>query len=961
MRFIIALLAIVTLSTPASAWYKGSAAGTAGIYDNPCGGVAAGQMWCIDNNPASASYGWTQFTPTVGTSGSTCSATGTPSWDGTCVTYIASGGTGTLATCRVAATGSFDFEFDPTVGGTDMSKACPFQATYMSGARNGTPDFLLFKRGDCFAVPFAWDSCAGAFAASTNAYGICTASGRDCGFSRNGTSANAPLVIGAFGSYALNRPMFISPGGGVFGANGAFSNFVALVSIHSNGGKVFQDYRDTVYNPGVLVATTGCSGSGANCAGQTTITLPSPVSTSIINSANAVDWGVLNFSNRVQMSSGQCPAIRLTNISGTTATALANIPTNFDINVGDRLVLVPYSCGAGNISFSGAGALWNYMEDSYLEGAALVVAPSGNNAYKAFFRRNTIADSAGYLKRAQGGLFGDNFNLGAAILIEENTVHHNGWRQYDNDCTPARFMPAKCDATAQTQYENSSGSPNSQAQNIYDHEDCCYLTFRRNVSADGAGTAIQVRSGGLLENNLLGRSSGGATGGGIANPNTARYNVFFDATSSYVAIMTVRAVSGNTLTFDAVPQGMSSYLGEARGASVVAGGSGYTNGTQTLTLTGGTCSIPPQFSVTVSSNVVQAFPRPIVVTSGTCSGTPGNPAATSGGGGTGATLTVGYSSTANSAQPFNASNPTGINQTTNATFTTTATTVTIDGPAITASIGDVIYFVDGPNYGYEAAAATTNPATVSPNAANNSNVQWNIHTGEIAKEYIGKSLNLGYGIQAGAGVARTTGSVIANNYVMNMANVNSTWRGGFNDQTQIQSINGTTCSGSVGVGVVTGNLWRVGDAITISGSAPSGMNANVSTTVASISGNTLCLASAPFGTGTWTTGTGIINGGVAWGPNYVYNVAQPLSTSPSVATAGTPSAFTPVGTGPGCPQALNCPSVEAYDLANGGDGTVSHFLAQARLNRRGAWNTVWTAPAANNYIRAKTSASIALQ
>lgn len=80
--------------------------------------------------------------------------------------------------------------------------------------------------------------------------------------------------------------------------------------------------------------------------------------------------------------------------------------------------------------------------------------------------------------------------------------------------------------------------------------------------------------------------------------------------------------------------------GTAVSATVGAGGSGYTAGTQLLTVSGGTCSVQPQFNVTISAGAITA---PVLVTAGLCSVIPSNPAATTGGGGTGGTLNITYS------------------------------------------------------------------------------------------------------------------------------------------------------------------------------------------------------------------------------------------------------------------------------------------------------------------------------
>jgi hypothetical protein len=74
-------------------------------------------------------------------------------------------------------------------------------------------------------------------------------------------------------------------------------------------------------------------------------------------------------------------------------------------------------------------------------------------------------------------------------------------------------------------------------------------------------------------------------------------------------------------------------------ANVAAGGSGYSAGTQLLTVTGGTCTSQPQFNVTVVAGAITA---PVVAAAGQCSVNPANPVSTTGGGGTGGTLTLFY-------------------------------------------------------------------------------------------------------------------------------------------------------------------------------------------------------------------------------------------------------------------------------------------------------------------------------
>jgi len=940
---------------------------TSGIYtQDACGSVSPTQKWCIDNNPLSADYGYTIFSPTVPTTG-LCGATG--SADGTCITYISETGTGTLATCRVPATVSFDITYVPP-----NSAACPYENTYIAGARDASSDFVLFKRDDCFMERDNISPCTGLAASSTNAYGICTSSGRGCAFNRNGASRDAPLYIGAYGPRSGARPRFSAINTSLVFAQNTSGDNIAIQSIHGDGGWLFNDYKNSTYNPGIMVATTGCAGSGTNCSGQTSITLPSVIPTNLVNSVNALEWSIFNFSNASQILAGsQCTGIRLTNISGTSATALANIPINWDINVGDRLAILPFNCNVGTISFLGGVLRFNYVEDVRLDGGGIGLnkTPGGAPLWDFRIRRNVINGPSGVATRTQGIFLGDSFNAGSTVLAEENTIDHDGWRQNDNDCTPAQFMPAKCNGLAQTTYENYWGNPNNQAQNFYDHEDCCFLTASRNFSANSAANSIQVRAGGIMYNNTLIRNPGGQNMGAINHPNTGTYNVMGDNTASYMMIAEVRNVVGNTLTFDAVPQAIVSTIGAAMRATPAAAGSGYTNGTQTLTVLGGTCTVQPQFSVTVSGNAVQSWPRPTLVTAGQCNTPPTNAAATSGGGGTGATLTVSYTNSTGYCVPFNASNPTGISQTLNTTFSHTLTTMTINGPAISAAIGDIIYCVDGAHFGLEVNSLTTNPGTMPINNAGSSNIQWNIHTGQIRQQYIGKSVELGWGFNAGSSLNRATGVVYANNYVMNLYSMNA-GQAAFNDYTQIQGVTGTGCGGLVGITLPQGAVnsvtsWKVGDTVSVAGTLPSSLNAdNPGTTVASVSGNTICLAGTTFGTGTWTSGTGLINGGIGWGSgptaNRIYNVAQPVYTplSASLANIPTPTSFTPVVTS-GCPQAAGCPSIEGYAISSGLGNTLPDVLTCAKNNRWGSFDQRCTAAAINNGIRTGTDGAIALQ
>lgn len=161
-------------------------------------------------------------------------------------------------------------------------------------------------------------------------------------------------------------------------------------------------------------------------------------------------------------------------------------------------------------------------------------------------------------------------------------------------------------------------------------------------SLGGSGGA---QSKTILNSNLPSYTpSGTVTNGAITFPSTLNTST---ANGSQGAITTGPVgAGGNFTTLLNAQQATSTFTGNSNwggiavSATVVAGGSGYTAGTQLLTVSGGTCTTQPQFNVTVSAGAITA---PVLVTAGQCSVVPSNPVATTGGGGTGGTLNVIYS------------------------------------------------------------------------------------------------------------------------------------------------------------------------------------------------------------------------------------------------------------------------------------------------------------------------------
>ena len=400
-------------------------------------------MWCVGSD------GWTVFTPTTSGTGS-CGATGT--FTGTCVTYIAELGTGTSSTCRIAATAGFDF-----TATIPDAQACPYTSTSMALARNNSSDFLLFKRGDCFMDPGQLSPCTGLAAPSTNSSGICTGTGLTCNFGRNGASSAAPLVVAAYGPLINARPRISSLNTG-FQAQSSNGNNLAVLSLKFDGAYLFQDYTNSTYNPGVILA------NAASGVGATTVSLASSPSSTIINSTNALQWSLYDFSNPTSLSGGSgTGGQRISGISGSTITLLNPISANYTIANGDRIVLLPEAGGNGGFFNDGIPLAWAYLEDCEFAGNSASFQPDATSGspvtVSLFIRRNVTHDFSSVAGRNQGLFLSDSFSTGSTVLVEENLFEHSGWRQVDPDCTPAQFMPSKCSGVASAQFENFYGNP----------------------------------------------------------------------------------------------------------------------------------------------------------------------------------------------------------------------------------------------------------------------------------------------------------------------------------------------------------------------------------------------------------------------------------------------------------------------------------------------------------------------
>ena len=135
-------------------------------------------------------------------------------------------------------------------------------------------------------------------------------------------------------------------------------------------------------------------------------------------------------------------------------------------------------------------------------------------------------------------------------------------------------------------------------------------------------------------------------------------------TNGEIVTVGAQVTAGNCSVAPDNPGFVQDAGGVAASATVGSGGSGYTNGSITLTVLGGTCTVQPQFNATVISGTITAINS--LANAGACTVTPSNPAATNGGGGIGGTLNVAYTTSGAGAsfnviygaQPFSNIQPT---------------------------------------------------------------------------------------------------------------------------------------------------------------------------------------------------------------------------------------------------------------------------------------------------------------
>lgn len=148
---------------------------------------------------------------------------------------------------------------------------------------------------------------------------------------------------------------------------------------------------------------------------------------------------------------------------------------------------------------SNAGIFWLkagrnlLIENCFIEKFALGIGLQGLDGPldDVTIRRNLIVDSYSTDSHSQG-LYTNNLH---GLLIEENILDHNGWHDSIPGAEPTIFN-----------------------HNIYIQNGCTNVVIRRNVLSNGSSHGMQLRCGGVVDDNLVVRNSIGILVGGGTSP-----------------------------------------------------------------------------------------------------------------------------------------------------------------------------------------------------------------------------------------------------------------------------------------------------------------------------------------------------------------------------------------------------------------------------------------------------------
>lgn len=319
--------------------------------------------WCV------ASNGWTVFNGTPGTG--TC-GDATSTYTGTCVVYVANAGND--STCKA----------QPLPVTSTPAYPCATPAKAQSLLRNGSPDWMLLRKGD------SWN---GGMNGPTG--GTWTRTG--------GRSAVEPMLISSYGTGA--RPLFKTNGvdTSCYNTTANRGQYMAIVGI--------ECYND---------ATDPTSPTYLGTTARADVNATSPTLTNMASTAGILP-GYIAYGSGINGLTVQSVTSNSVTLNGNPQFTSSQIPVQFNkrlsqpaINsVGTTNFLIVEDC---KLNF-GSLSIVNMI-------TAATVPIVGLNLR---IRRNVIVD---YYAIGMGGLgvfLSDNQLPSGQVLIEENLVDHPGW------------------------------------------------------------------------------------------------------------------------------------------------------------------------------------------------------------------------------------------------------------------------------------------------------------------------------------------------------------------------------------------------------------------------------------------------------------------------------------------------------------------------------------------------------
>lgn len=931
-----------------------------------------------------SSNGWTPVPFTVGTG--VCGAS--PTYTGTCFAYISPTGAGTAATCFVPATAS-----GPDPAFPDASK-CPWTPTNMALVRNGTNDWLIFARGGVFRniAPTLQTASgiqvSGGTAPNFPRYGRSPTaplvvigfgdptldrprfemfSGNCIGGSGGSLASpvgsnlmqvsidcyspwNDPNSTDYVSSLTISAP---TTGAATTTMVAQFATAGNVVYLNVTSAPVsgltlaagVQVFDNGLIAPGQMIASSGtCNGActGAGGVGTYPLTVSALCSsvaygTPCQNAIGSATWSVCGTSCQLTVTSvpaNLIPLVAIANqnntaamptgtlfklwaISGNTLYVQATVVNGQTVNAGDTLSV--YTNSGGGYGSNGNFITWQLIEDCLIRynagGGGFVIVGASQPGINFIIRRNLILDSWSPVSRSQGTFIGDTLPYQGYVLFEQNMVIHNGWTQSNNLCTPGQNNDTAVCPSGLPSVTPWAGGAGNQSQGVYIHDNMGYSYVHENIFIGNANVGVQQRPGGAMINNTFIRNAVGYSGGaGIANQ-IYQYNVLTEAGNLYASSQaTTGPTPTNVLNFANTTQAVvGDALFDATNPAALAANCSVSSVTKT-TLTASCSTASVTAGDVIMSMVVQqwgmdfaSYSRQVTIP-GTGVGSLSNGVLTL----TSVTNTYG---------------PVQIGQNVLCNGTLVGTVTGYGTPASGAGFSGTF------NVSNNASCAGTifiYDPTVRTNLVDSNVFTYNVPAAN------GGGLG-GFSISPGNQAPRGS-AVVSNNFMY------SGWQA-IQDNSLVASVDLTGCGGSIRIGIGNfpgsvqslANSWLQSDIVTVSG-VQGATNANGTWPITFPDTTHMCLVGSPTTLpSAWTSGTGVVNGGVQYSGNY----AGAMSTASDARVSFASTTLVPAGT----------PTIESYDTLIGGNGHLQDLESRIRKQSKTNWDNRLTANAINNYFR----------